>query len=85
MKQWGRVRIQQELKRRHISAYCLKKAMAEIEEEDYLKTLDSVLKKKNKVLKEHNLFKRKAKLAKYVIGKGFESSLVWERVKCLFV
>ena len=84
MKKWGRVRIQQELKRRKISAYCLKKAMAEIEEEDYLKTLDSVLKKKNKVLKEPNLFKRKAKLSTFAIGKGYESSLVWENVHRLF-
>ena len=84
MKQWGRVRIKQELKRRKISAYCLKKAMAEIEEEEYLKTLEHLLKKKNKVLREPNIFKRKAKLATFVVGKGYEASLVWENVHALF-
>lgn len=84
MKQWGRVRIRQELKKRKISAYCLKKAMEEIEETAYSKTLDSVLEKKNKVLKEPNMFKRKAKLATFVVGKGYESSLVWEKIHALF-
>lgn len=58
--------------------------MAEIEETDYLKTLDKLLKKKKKLLKEPNIFKQKAKLAKYAIGKGFESNLVWEQVHGLF-
>ncbi len=46
IKKWGRIRIKQELKRRHITAYCLRKAMEEIEEEDYLKTLEGLIRKK---------------------------------------
>ena len=52
MKKWGRNRIRQELKMRNISAYCLRKAMTEIEEEDYLKTLKEVISKKDSLLKE---------------------------------
>ena len=83
MKQWGRVRIQQELKKRHISTYCIKKAMQEIEEEAYIDTLVSVLKKKQRNIKAPTTFILKGKLAKYAIGKGFESSLVWEMVNML--
>jgi len=42
IKKWGRVKISIELKRRKISAYCIKKGLAEIEEEEYIKTLQKV-------------------------------------------
>jgi len=78
MKQWGRKRILRELKRRDISEYCIRKAMEEIEEDDYLKTLESLIVKKAGQLKEENLFKKKNKVAQYLIRRGFEASLVWE-------
>lgn len=80
MKQWGRFKIKQELKFRNISAYCLKKAMEEIDEEDYIDTLVHLIEKKKKQYeqKEKDLFKLKGKIAKYIIGKGFESPLVWK-------
>ena len=37
-KRWGRVRIKMELQQRGVSAYCIRKAMAEIEETQ--KTMD---------------------------------------------
>ncbi len=80
IRQWGRNRIQLELKRRDISEYCITKAMQEIDEETYLRTLKAVIEKKAILLKikEADSFKRKAKLAKFAIGKGYESSLVWK-------
>lgn len=82
-KKWGRIRIKRELKMRQISAYCLKKAMEEITDEDYMETLETLLEKKNRVLRENNIWKRRKKLADYVISKGYESYLVWEAVKRL--
>ena len=79
-KKWGRIRIRRELKMRKISDYCLKKAMAEITDEDYAHTLDKLLNDKNRHLREKDIWKRKKKLADYVISKGYESSLVWEAV-----
>jgi regulatory protein len=35
IKQWGRLRIRRELKFRKISDYCIRKAMEEIDENDY--------------------------------------------------
>lgn len=81
VKHWGRVRIRQELKKRNISAYCIKKGMAEIEEEDYLKTLEHVLTKKRASLKQRDKFKKNGELAKYAMNKGFESNLVWALIK----
>ena len=39
MKKWGRQKITRELQLRKISAYCIRKAMEEIPEDDYAKTL----------------------------------------------
>ena len=39
MKQWGRQKIKQALKLKRVSEYCIRKALNEIDEEQYLKTL----------------------------------------------
>ncbi len=79
-KKWGRLKIRQQLKQKQISAYCLKKGMEEIEEEDYQETLDSLLLKKRNLLKADSVFEEKGKLAAYLINKGYESPLVWETI-----
>lgn len=81
IKKWGRIRIRQELKRRHITAYCLRKAMEEIEEEDYQKTLEGLIRKKADQMTNPYSFQNKQKLAAFVIRKGYESNLVWEVLK----
>lgn len=78
MKQWGRNRIRRELKMRDISEYCIRKAMTEIDEKEYLKTLEEVLEKRAGQISEENDFARKNKLAQYAIQRGFETALVWE-------
>ncbi len=80
IKKWGRTRILRELKMRKISAYCIKKAMQEIEDDAYQKTLYQLLEKKNEFLREPNYYKRKKKLATYLIYKGYESHLVWAAI-----
>ncbi len=77
MKQWGRTRILQELKLRKISDYCLRKAMEEIKEADYLETLKAVLEKRAGHIAEADDFARKGKLAQYAMSRGFEAELVW--------
>lgn len=79
VKNWGRQKIKYELKARGLSDYCIRIGMAEIEDDDYLKTLQEILEKKSKELKsEKNPQILKQKLARYAIGKGYESDLVWE-------
>lgn len=78
MKQWGRSRIRQELKLRNISDYCIRKAMEEINEVDYLNTLREVLEKRAEQIAEADDFARKGKLAQYAMSRGFEAELVWQ-------
>ncbi|HHS95508.1 MAG TPA: RecX family transcriptional regulator [Phaeodactylibacter sp.] len=80
VKRWGRLRILRELKRRGISDYCIKKAMQEIPEVDYRKTIAMLLEKKEKELGEYPAFERKHRLSSYLISKGYEAALVWEMI-----
>ena len=82
VKQWGRTKIKYELKLRKVSEYCIKKAMKEIEEDDYLKTLDKLAQLKWKSLaREKNSFIKKKKLRDHLQQKGYESDLITDWLK----
>ena len=84
MLKWGRVKIKQALKQKQVSDYCIKKALKEINETDYLKTLHKLAEQKLKTLKsEKNIFIKKRKLQDYLLQKGYEGELVRELVKRL--
>ncbi len=76
VKQWGRVKIKYELKQKQVSEYCIKKAMKQIDEEDYLKVLNKLAKEKYASLKSDQYLVRKKKVMDYLMGKGFEMDLV---------
>ena len=78
IKKWGRQRIQQELKRRQISAYCLRKAMEEIPDDDYWNTLTDVLTKYLDTLRESDPYKRKQKTISHGVRRGYEIPLILE-------
>lgn len=80
IKKWGRLRIIRELKFRNISKYNIDSALKEIEEIDYLNTLDELAKKRNAAVKETNPFKRKKKIADYLFYRGWEAHLVYEKI-----
>ena len=77
MKQWGKAKIKYELKSKKVSEYCIKKALKEIDEADYLKTLSKLAEDKSKTLKgETNIFIKMKKLKNYLVGKGYEYDLI---------
>jgi regulatory protein len=77
IKQWGKVKIKYSLKQKQVSEYCIKKALAAIDERDYTKTLEKLLEQKLKTLKaEKNIFIKKRKLQDHLIQKGFETALI---------
>ena len=78
MKQWGRIKIRYELKQKRISECCIKKAMEQIEEEDYLKTLEKLTGEKLEELRhEKNEFTRKKKVLDYLLQKGYERDIIF--------
>ena len=80
IKKWGRVKIKSELKFKKITEYCIKKAINQIDEEEYIETLNYWIDRRTVSSKEKDDFKRKGKIASFLISKGFESWLVWEEL-----
>ncbi len=76
IKQWGRVKIKYELKQKQVSEYCIKKALKQIDEDDYLKVLDKLAKAKYALLKNEQYLVRKKKTMDYLMAKGFEAELI---------
>ncbi len=71
MKQWGRIKIKNELRKRHISDYCIRKGMEEIDDVEYDETIQRLIKK-------HALYSKadtptaKKKIIESLQRKGFE-------------
>lgn len=81
MKQWGRVKIKYALKQKQVTPYCVKKALAAINENDYNRTLAKLFEQKLKTLKsEKNIFIKKRKLQDHLMQKGYEADLIRELI-----
>jgi regulatory protein len=81
IKQWGKVKITQALKLHKISSYCIKKALQQIPDDDYEKSLMKVLDKKRASIPGKLTPLKARKLAHFVQSKGYESNLVWKVLK----
>ncbi|WP_291964271.1 regulatory protein RecX [Maribacter sp.] len=81
IKKWGKNRIVRELKFRNISKYNITTALKEIEPEAYLTTLDDLAHKRLEQITETNIQKRRKKLADYLLYRGWESHLVYEKLQ----
>lgn len=84
IKHWGIQKIRTQLIQKGISEYCISKALQRMDTVSYNENLFHELVKKNSILNEANPFIRKQKLAKYLIGKGYESALVWQTLQTYF-
>ncbi|WP_442264458.1 regulatory protein RecX [Tenacibaculum sp. ZS6-P6] len=78
IKNWGKVRITRELKLRDISAYNIKQALSEIDEEEYFSKLNSLAERKISSINEPNSFKKRKKVFDYLNYRGYEISLINE-------
>ncbi len=81
LKHWGKNKIKQALKQKQVSDYCVKKALKEIDETDYVKTFKKLVEQKLKSLKsEKNIFVKKRKLQDFLLMKGYEGDFIREEV-----
>jgi regulatory protein len=80
IKKWGKQRITRELKFREISIYNIKSALKEIDTHGYLETFNLLAEKKLATIKEKNKYKKRKKLADYLLYRGWESQLVYAKV-----
>ena len=81
IKQWGRIRIVNELKFKKISVYNINLALKEITEDEYLETFNTLAERQWEIIRETNIFKKKKKFGDFMLRKGFESFLVYDKLK----
>ena len=81
IKHWGKIRIVNELKFRKISQYNINLALKEITTEEYEATFHNLAEQNWESIREINPLKKRKKFCDYLLRKGFESNLVYEKVK----
>ena len=80
LKKWGKNRLTLELKRKDVSKININQAITEIDEVEYIEIFNDLAKKRLQSIKETNKLKRKKKLADYLLYRGWESHLVYDKV-----
>ncbi len=81
MKSWGRIRIVNELKFRKISAFNIKIALKEFSEDEYFETFEKLSNHHWETIRETNKIKKNKKFCDFLFRKGFESDLVYAKMK----
>ena len=77
MKKWGRNKILQGLKRHRVSEYCIKKGWEEIDHTEYRVTMIKLLEQKAESLENVQPAHKKAKIANFLVQRGYEHDLAW--------
>ena len=80
---WGKVRIEHELKMRHIAPKHIEAGLEEIEEEDNLEALRRLIEKKRPSVKGKSDYEIKGKLIRFALSRGFEMDDILEVVEGL--
>ena len=81
IKHWGKIRIVNELKFRKISATLIKIALKEIDDSDYFEIFDALADKHWETITERNTMKKRKKFCDYLLRKGWETELIYQKVK----
>ena len=84
MKQWGKIKITYEMKKKGVSPYNIKKGLQEIDPDDYDKVFQKLAEDKlDSLSSEKNIFVKKKKVQDYLLQKGFERDLINDFLKTI--
>lgn len=81
IKHWGKIRIVNELKIRHISTANINLALKEISQDEYELTFNQLAQKCWSNLIEGNSLKKRKKFCDYMLRRGYESNFVYDKMK----
>ena len=81
LKKWGRNKIAYELRLKKIPDSLISQSLQTIDDGEYLAAIQFLITQKSKELKEKDLFKKKQKVVRFLISRGFESALVFATFK----
>ncbi|MCK5824827.1 MAG: RecX family transcriptional regulator [Ichthyobacteriaceae bacterium] len=79
-KNWGKLKIAQGLKQKYISEYLISSALKEIENNDYFNTINKLIENKIKTTNAKSSYDLKAKIIRYLQGKGYEYSIIIDEI-----
>ena len=80
IKHWGKIKISIALKQKGIHSNLIKSALSTIDETLYTETLDLLARKQAEKIKDTNIFSKKKKLSQYLLYRGWESHLVYDKI-----
>ena len=83
IKKWGKMKILKEPKFRKISDYSINKAFKQIDYDDYLETLTTILIKKANTLTTKDSWERRKKLTAFATQKGYEYEVIKEAMNSM--
>lgn len=83
IKHYGKIRIVNELKMRGISKYNIDKALKEIDAEEYIEVFNALAEKQWNTITGSSILNKKKKLTDYLLRKGFENTLIFEKAAFL--
>ncbi|MEO8253768.1 MAG: regulatory protein RecX [Flavobacterium sp.] len=81
IKHWGKIRITNELKFRGINQTLINSALKEISPEEYYTNFDALANRNWETIRETNSLKKRKKFCDFMLRKGFESNMVYEKVR----
>lgn len=81
IKHWGRIKITNELKSRKINQTLINIALKEISPEEYADTFHTLAERHWESIRESNPLKKRKKFCDYMLRRGFESNLVFEKIR----
>jgi len=75
---WGKIKISSHLKMKKIPSGIIRAALDSIDYDAYEKSLIDIISVHRRMVKAKNQYELKAKLLRYGLSKGFESSLLYD-------
>jgi regulatory protein len=75
---WGKIKIAAHLRAKKISSAAISAGLESIDNDLYINTLRTLIESHRRSVKAKNQYELKAKLIRFGLSKGFESSLLYE-------
>ena len=84
IKRWGKIKLRNELFQRNITSVLINNAISQINDNDYMDTLDEIALKKFDNLNNDTSLNSKKKFVTYLQYRGWETDLIFKKVNELF-
>jgi regulatory protein len=75
---WGRIKIAAHLKSKGLGNEIIRAALEEIDNEEYIRVIKSLITSHRKTTRSKNQYDLKGKLLRFGLSKGFESGILYE-------